>query len=222
MNKAGKRSVIIICLVILVIVVSVINLKAFAMSANIRSAGTKLKVFIGSSRSTNPVASELYQTARRDYLADLAKSVTDQKYDAVCVFNDYYSVQAVTELYMESITVKRVYFWEPHETGRVSLSVENNDINGAINRLYKTALDDMGTEAFDDADRAIIKMIEDNSYGIFSITIEASAEVLNDLSNREMFKFIDVKYSEEAEKKASGSDVTLEYIELPFKPDGAL
>ena len=58
--------------------------------------------------------------------------------------------------------------------------------------------------------------------GIFSITIEASAEVLNDLSNREMFKFIDVKYSEEAEKKASGSDVTLEYIELPFKPDGAL
>lgn len=222
MKKDHKKLHAIVCLVILVIVVSVIILQVFAKSANIISAGTKLKVFIGSSRSTNPVVSELYQTGRTDYLAELAKSVPDQKYDAVCVFNDYYSVQAVTELFMESITVKRVYFWEPNKTGRVSLSVENNDINGAINRLYKTALDDMGTEAFDSADKDIIKMIEDNSYGIFGITVETSAEVLKELSNREMFKFIDVKYSEDAEKKASGSGLTLEYIELPFKPDGAL
>lgn len=53
----------------------------------------------------------------------------------VLSLNDYYTVEEIDQLIAEhEFTVQRAYLWEPGETGKLSLYVENNDIRGSLNR----------------------------------------------------------------------------------------
>lgn len=162
---------------------------------------------------------ETYKTERNAFLNNLQKTQGDKFYSSVLNLSDYYSVQEVNEFIVsQRLNVNRVYLWIPGETGRISLSVENNDIEGAIAaHLEKYAEKNIPDEQL----KADYERIIAGEFGIFSITVDASAKALNDLQNSDFVDFIDVKYNPEAESVAKEAGKTIQYIELPSKPDGA-
>lgn len=193
-----------------------------ALAANRVVKSDEVKVFVGSSRSTNIVKAKAYINEREDYLDKLAGINADDTYSAVIVLNDYYSADDIQQFAeKESVDIKRIYLWIPGETGRASLSVSNNDITGAIIRSYERAKSHEGTEDFGGADKDYIRIINGN-YGIFGITVESYLERLKGMKDKEIVEFVDVKYSDEGEKAAANRGVNIQYIELPYKPDGAL
>ncbi len=193
-----------------------------ASDSNRVNENESVKVFVGSSRMADPIGSNIYILGRKSFLSKLADKHPETVYSAVVVLDDYYSVQDIEELAKnENLTINTIYLWAPGETGRAALGVKNNDFKASIARVYNRAKEHEGTEEFNSADEHLIRLIDGN-YGIFSITVEATAEKLNKLKSNKCIEFVDVKYSEAGEKKAAKRGVSIYYIELPYKPDGAL
>ena len=209
-------------ILILILVCTALLSPASVLATNRDIAENDVKVFIGSSRALSNVRAYFYRLERGRLLRCLAREHAEAAYSAVVVFDDYYSAQDVTAFAeKEGLRIEHIYLWVPGETGRTSLSVKENDVQGAITRFYERAKALEGTEEFGAAEQDYIRMI-DGSYGIFSITAEASAKTLHRIANAEPVAFVDVKYSEEAEMIAAEKGVDVQYIELPYKPDGAL
>lgn len=211
------------CLVLIIILAyALLFSPSSALAANRVVDDAEVKVFAGSSRSTSIVKANNYINEREDYLDKLASKNAETVYSAVIVLNKYYPAQDMEEFAKkENINVKRVYLWIPGETGRASLGVKDNDIKGAIKRSYDRAKSHEGTEDFGAADKDFMRVIN-SDYGIFSIVIETTAAKLNELKSSAIIEFVDVKYSEEGVKAATDRGVNVQYIELPYKPDGAL
>ena len=211
------------CLVLVIILAyALLFSPSSALAANRVVDDAEVKVFVGSSRSTSTVKANNYINQREDYLDKLASQNADTLYSAVIVLNSYYSADNIEEFAKkENIVVKRVYLWLPGETGRASLGVKDNDIKGTITRSYDRAKSHEGTDDYGAADKDFIRVIN-SDYGIFSIVIETTAAKLNELKDTGIIDFVDVKYSEEGEKAAADRGVNIQYIELPYKPDGAL
>lgn len=54
----------------------------------------------------------------------------------VLSLNDYYTVEEIDQLIAEhDLVVQRAYLWEPGETGKLTLSIKNNDIRDALDRF---------------------------------------------------------------------------------------
>lgn len=209
-------------ILVLALVCTALLSPASVLAANGDFSGAEVKVFIGSSRAVSIVRARLYPLVRERFLQKLARKSADNTYSAVVVLDNYYSAQDVEAFAeKEGLCIERIYLWAPGETGRASLSVKENDVQGAITRFYERAKALEGTEEFGAAEQDCIRMI-DGSCGIFSITAEASAKTLHRIANAEPVAFVDVKYSEEAEMIAAEKGVDVQYIELPYKPDGAL
>ncbi len=220
--RINSRIRLVTALSLVLAVYAFLILPSTALAVNRVIESGAVKVFIGSSRATGPLNANSYTVERHHLLNKLAGNNPDTVYSAIVVFDDYYSAQDVEEFAKkENIVVSRTYLWAPGETGRASLGVENNDVQSAIARSYNRAKGLEGTEDFGSAEKDFIRIIN-GKYGIFSVTIAASAEKLNKIRSNESVEFIDVKYSEEGEKIAAGKGVNVQYIELPYKPDRAL
>ena len=193
-----------------------------AAALNRVAADGQVKVFVGSSRATGIVNAYSYKKARAGFLNRLADRDPDGVYSALVVLDGYYSAQDMEAFAeKEAIHVNRIYLWEPGETGRASLAVQNNDIEGAIKRAYDRAKGLEETEEFGQAEEDVIRAI-DRGCCIFSVTAEASAENLKRIAHAAPVEFADVMYSDAGKRAAEKKGISVQYIELPYKPDGAL
>ncbi len=193
-----------------------------AVALNSVKDGGSVRVFVGAPSLPGLVFSKAYTVMREASLKRLAEKDPDGIYSAVVVFDDYYSEEDVQELAKkESVVVEKIYLWVPGETGRAAIGVSNNDVKEAVVRAAGRAENLKGTDDYGPAENDLLRIIKGN-YGIFSITIKASAEKLNKIKSSERVGLIDVKYSEKAEKAAAQRDASVYYVELPCKPDGAL
>lgn len=162
-----------------------------------------------------------YIAERKAFLSKLSKTQGDKVFSSVVLLDDYYSVQQVKALAdSENLTIERVYLWIPGQTGRLSIAVENNDIDKALSDHFKKFKE---KDIPDDQMKADYERLMAGDFGIFSITVKATANTFNALQNKnDMIDFIDVKYNPDAESIAKESGKRIQYVELPSKPDGAL
>lgn len=76
-------------------------------------------------------------------VAIIPGSSTDVSFDikvgevpTVISLNDYYTVEEIDQLIdKHEFTIQRAYLWEPGETGKLSLYIEDNDIRDALDRF---------------------------------------------------------------------------------------
>jgi len=188
------------------------------VSASIEEAEDRVKVFIGDVNR----ASEDYVQQRDMYLKKSAKADADEVMEAVIGFNDYYTVDAITawaENY--GITINHAYMWPKGETGRMLLFVEDNSFEASL-ESYKQEVEENGYCE----DKQFAKDYQrflDGEYGVFALTVTASAETLETINTESDYvNYVDVMYNAEAETYAKKVGKPVSYIELPSKPDGAL
>lgn len=111
--------------------------------------------------------------------------------------------------------------WPKGETGRLSLYVENNDIEASM-EAYKQQVEANGS-CDDPTFAADYQRFLDGEYEVFALTVTATAEALETLnSEADCINYVDVMYNAEAETYAARAGKAVSYIELPSKPDGAL
>jgi hypothetical protein len=213
-----------------IVIVSVAILCCFilisqlAVAANIDTRAENIRVFVGGSRLNFPPLSALYRSERTKLLNDLAEGVDggiktpESRMSALVILDDYYSVDDLKEI-AEHITVERIYLWAPGETGRASLWVESGNIAEAIQRSYDEC---KNAEPFSQGERDYMNMIDSGNYGIFCMAVSGTADQLSALNRLSIVEFTDLMYSPDAEAKAARDGVSVSYIELPYKPDGAL
>ncbi len=206
----------------LLLLFAILFLPSGVIAANRASEGASVKVFVGASRSTSLVMGKAYAVMREAALERLAEKDPGGVYSAVMVLDGYYSVEDIEEFAeKEGLGIEGIFLWAPGETGRAWLSVRNNDVEAAVNRARDRAVNLEGTEDYGRAESDIMRILS-GKYGIFSVSVKATAEVLNKAKSSGHVGFVDVKYSEEGEKIAAKRGVNVQYIELPYKPDGAL
>jgi hypothetical protein len=198
--------------------------KARAFDNNITSEDDSFTVFIGSSRTYSEnldATMREYAAERNEYVSDLRESKGGNEIaSAVVVLNDYYSIDEVEKIASEyALTLDRAYLWMPGETGRLSLGIKDTKLSTVLNEYIKSNRDEKNQ------DKQMMKdlnRIASGEYGIFSITVTAEYENLVALHKEGKALLVDVIYDDIAENKAKQEGKTVKYIELPFKPDGAL
>ncbi len=95
------------------------------ISASAEETNDRLRVFIGDINR----APEGYIQQRSKYIKEIATADADKIMSAVIGLDDYYTVDAVDSWVEDyDVTIDQVYMWPKGETGRMTLSVENNDI----------------------------------------------------------------------------------------------
>jgi len=177
-----------------------------------------VKVFVGDIiRAPNDYAKDRFR-----YVDNLAAKNPSEKVTAVLGLDGYYTVDEVNKIISASNNVKvnRVYMWPEGETGRLSIYVENGNIADGI----KSYMDKVNETGLDNDPQSIAdyKRFLNGEYGIFALTITCPANVLNTLVlDNERLIYADIKYNVEAEQYAQRRGKTVNYIELPSKPDGA-
>lgn len=184
-----------------------------SVCASTEETDKNLKVFIGDINN----APEDYVQQRTDYL----KCLTSESVNALIGFNDYYTTDDVITLVEEyNAVIDRAYMWPKGETGRLMLFVEDGDLISSI-KNYRERI-----ESDDCDDPEITKDYQsflDGKYGVFAITVTASAKSLGDMIDQSgRISYVDVLYNAEAEEYAEATGKTVSYIERPSKPDGAL
>ena len=176
-----------------------------------------VKVFIG---DTNRAPKD-YAHKRTAYIKDTAAKNADITVEAVIGLDDYYTIEdiaSLTEAY--DITINRAYMWPKGETGRLSLYVEDGDIESSI-EAYKQEVEennycDNATFAED------YQRFLDGEYEVFALTVTASAEALEALNTEaDCINYVDVMHNDEVETYAAQAGKAVSYIEFPSKPDGA-
>lgn len=142
---------------------------------------------------------------------------------AVIGLDDYYTVEDVTEWAEDyGITIGRAYMWPIGETGRLSLYVENGDLQASL-ETYIQQVQEEGLCEGDEQFAKDFQRLVDGEYEVFALTVAAPASALKATSTKaDCVSYVDVMYNAEAEKYAKRAKKTVSYIELPSKPDGAL
>jgi len=184
--------------------------------ASAEDAGDRLKVFIGDIDR----APENYLQERAAYLSDAAETNAASEMRAVIGLGDYYAVEALTDLAADyDITVNRLYMWPKGETGRLSLYVENGDIQSGIEAYKKEVVENGYCE--DEQFAKDYQRFLGGEYGVFALTVTATAGELETLkSEADCIRYIDPMCVPTAEAYADETDKTVTYIEFPSKPDG--
>lgn len=177
-----------------------------------------LRVFVGDIAN----APENYAQQRTAYLDTLTKKRSGSPVEAIIGLNDYYTVEDITTLAEDyDIVINRAYMWPKGETGRLSLYVEDGDIESSI-ELYKQQVEE-NNSCKDPAFAADYQRFLDGEYEVFALTVTASAGALEALNaDADCINYVDVMYNAEAETYAARAGKVVSYIELPTKPDGAL
>jgi hypothetical protein len=224
----GKKR---ICLVIAVLaILCVAGFAAYqsqdgrAFAQNIVIERDRIKVFIGSSRTLSQdldAVTRAYTAERNEYISGLGESMNEnQRITAVVVLNDYYSVPEIEEIVSRySLTLDRAYLWMPGETGRLSLNVGGAALSTALAEFIETNHED---EFPDEQWMADLNRIASGEGKVFAMTVTAGYHDLIALNEDDRTLLADIKYDAKAEAKARKKGVSVNYIELPFKPDGAL
>lgn len=186
--------------------------------ASVEEVEDRVKVFVGDINS----APESYVQQRATYIADTADTKANMKMGAVIGLDDYYTADEITawaEKY--DVIINRAYMWPKGETGRLSLYVENGNLESSI-ETYKQEVEE--NHFCDDPQFAKdYQRFLDGEYEVFALTVTASAETLEALSTEaDCISYVDVMYNPEVEKYAKKAKKAVSYIELPAKPDGAL
>ncbi len=110
--------------------------------------------------------------------------------------------------------------WPKGETGRMILSVENNDIKASLESYKRQVTKDESCE--DEDFDSEFQRLKNGEYKVFALTVTASAEALEVLDTEaECISYVDVMYNDEAEAYAKKVGKAVSYVELPSKPDGA-
>ena len=139
---------------------------------------------------------------------------TDTTEKAVVSLNDYYSVEEVSAWIEEyGLTVERVYMWPEGETGRLSLYVENGNIQDAVEG-YMRQTEEAGLLQDDGQFCKDYTRFLNGEYKVFALTIVASDGSLSEPVNvlkSDIGCVSHVKYMTIGDSR-----------ELPSKPDGAL
>lgn len=162
---------------------------------------------------------EKYKTERKEFLIRLNETRSNDVFKAVVLLNKYCTVEDINEfIKTENVNVTCVYLWIPGETGRIRMVVKENNIEGALTRHFDEF---EKKENVDDQMKADYNRIMSGDFGIFCVVIDANAIILNNLQNNKIVDFIDVWYNPDAENIAQESGKSVQYIELPLKPDGA-
>lgn len=189
------------------------------VSASVEETPDQIKVFIGDVDH----ASENYVQQRSGYVQDVANTDTDKALEAVIGLNNYYTIDEIVALVEDyNIGVNCVYMWPKGETGRLALSVENDDIDSSI-KEYMNWVDSSGVCENDPEFAADYQRFLDGEYEVFAVTATATAEDLAELNDKaDCISYVDVKQNAEVEKYAKKAGKAVSYIELPSKPDGAL
>lgn len=167
-------------------------------------------------------APEGYVQQRTAYIEDAAETKTSTVMDALIGLDDYYTVEEVTAWAEDNgVIISRAYMWPKGETGRLSLYVENNDIESSM-ELYKQEVEEENL-CDDPTFAADYQRFLDGEYEVFAVTVTATAGELEALSTEaDCINYVDAMYNAEVEKYAKRAGKAVSYIELPSKPDGAL
>lgn len=189
------------------------------VSASVEETEDCLKVYIGNVDD----APEGYTQQRAKYVEKVTKADSDEVMKAVIGLDDYYTIEDITEWAKDyDITIGRAYMWPKGETGRLSLYVENGDLQASL----ETYIQQVQEEGFCEGDEQFAKDFQrlmDGEYEVFALTVTAPASALKAASTEaDCVSYVDVMYNAEAEKYAKKVKKAVSYIELPAKPDGAL
>lgn len=190
-----------------------------AIGASIEETDSGLKVFVGDIDG----APDGYIDERAAYLENVAKTDENKVMKALISLDDYYSVDEISTLAKKyDIAINRAYMWPRGETGRLSLYVENGDIDASLEAYKKQVAEDSSCDQ-DVQFTEYHQRLLNGEYGIFALTVTASAEALADLNAEvDCVSYVDVMYNPEVEAYAEQVGKAVSYIELPAKPDGAL
>ncbi len=188
-----------------------------SINASIEETNDRVRVFIGDINRTP----EGYTQQRSNYIKEIATADENKIMQAVIGLDDYYTVDAVDSWAKDyDITIDQVYMWPKGETGRMILSVDNNDIKASLESYKQQATEDGYCE--DDDFAKEFQRLTNGEYKVFALTVTASAEALEVLDTEaECISYVDVMYNGEAEAYAKKVGKAISYVELPAKPDGA-
>lgn len=204
--------------VLLAIVIAINVATPASASMNIDVSGSKVKIMIGAMDESAPLG---YSRTRNTFLTELAENMPEERYSAVVSMDNYYTEAEILETIQNyNLQLERIYMWVPGETGKMSLFIENNDINAAKERFFKKMKSHLG-----EADGIQEKLIElaGGEVKVYAITVSGTAQELKEVAELESkFAAVDVKYNPDAEKYARDRNMTYSYVEMPAKPDGAL
>lgn len=188
-----------------------------AYASTEESAGT-VKVFVGDVVR----APGNYKESRHAYIKELAETEPAETVRAVIGLDRYYTldeVSAFVDQYADMV-VDRLHMWPEGETGRLSLYVEDGNIEESIKayieRVDETGLDD-DPQSIEDHARFL-----NGEYGVFALTVTCSAGTLDDaVQENACIAYADMMYHQKVEEYAEKRGKSVYYIELPSKPDGA-
>lgn len=225
MDKSRKKITATCVLGVVALAVTCIGTYAFAsssdmtVSASVEEVENCLKVFVG---DVNNAPGD-YAQQRAVYIENTARADADELMSAIIGFDDYYTVEEITAWAEDyDIAINRAYMWPKGETGRLSLYVEDSDIEASI-EIYKQEVERNGTREQDEQFAKDHQRFLDGEYEVFALTVTATAEALETLSaEADCVNYVDVMYNAEAETYAARQGKPVSYIELPSKPDGAL
>lgn len=188
-----------------------------SISASTEETDDRLRVFIGDINR----APEGYTQQRSEYIKELATADENKVVQAVVGLDDYYTADAVDSWAEDyDITIDQVYMWPKGETGRMILSVENNDIKASLESYEQQATEDGYCE--DDDFAKEFQRFTNGEYKVFALTVTASADALEVLDTEaDCISYVDIMYNDEAESYAKKVGKAVSYVELPSKPDGA-
>lgn len=177
-------------------------------AVNVKVRDAEVKVFVGES---------LLQGIKVD---QYARQKPDFAVEAVINLDDYYEDEDVLDFVTENgLTLRAIYLWEPGETGRMRLKIEDNDFEAAYERHEEFVTSRPRGEARMEA----FAKFQAGEFKIFAITVSGTLQDLAEVAPAQSIASrIDPKYYPDVEKYAARKGLSVKYIELPQKPDGAL
>lgn len=133
-------------------------------------------------------------------------------------FNQYMEAADVENFAQQnSLQVNEIFISQPNVTGRGIIA--NTQENGLANTIAAELQDIYNNSSSELVKNDIGNLM--NNYKIFAITFTASREDILLLSNSiDGLGYLDQFFNENAELQAKNSNVKVNYIALPNKPDG--
>ncbi len=208
--------VILLCAIFVFVVVFSCLFPTAKASMNVNVTKGSVKIITG---TVNDTVARTYSTERQDFLVELAQNKPTEYFSAVATMDDYYTIEQINQLVSEyALEIERVYMWKPGETGKLVLSITDNDIYSAIDAF----LERMSARSCGEAQQKDLEKLANGEFKVYALTIFGSAQELQNLSDTASeFTAVDVKYNPDAEAYATARGMSYSYVELPSKPDGA-
>lgn len=187
-----------------------------AQAANIDETSNKIRVTIGNTEIFSPSDAKSYNNAQTDLLNTLSSKQPASIGSALITFDKYLSASEAAEKTKNAYSINTVYIWIPGEDGRSIITVENNDIEAAIQTFFSSF--DIENEPDSDYKNDMISLI--NNYGVFAVEVKETYGQLQEMSSNNNIARVDLIHSDEAHALSSQTGKEISYICIPEKPDG--